>query len=174
MGALPTMETPLLDRPHLIRLPASEHLGYEASIVTRFVARVGAGEPVPVLGKDLFEDVPGRRHCCSHQAASLRSVGLSVIALFYHIPSTISTPSSACPGVCSPTSLAFELWGRQGNPQMEIPMLSSNSAGYLHAILGILASRTSRRGCGSTREGTKIWQRSPIPSSRSEAFTTSP
>jgi hypothetical protein len=27
--------------------------------------------PVPVRGKDLFEDVPGRRGCCSHQAASL-------------------------------------------------------------------------------------------------------
>ena len=136
MGALPTMETPLLDRPHLIRIPASEHLGYEASRVTRFVARVGAGEPVPVLGKDLFEDVPGRRHCCSHQAASLRSVGLSVIALFYHIPPTISTPSSACPGVCSPTSLAFELWGRQGNPQMEIPsMLPLLSSLFSHFFL---------------------------------------
>ena len=61
------------------------------------VARMDACEPVPVLTKDLFEDVPGRQGCCSHQAASLRSVGLSVIALFYHILPTTSTPSSAYP-----------------------------------------------------------------------------
>src|SRR5215813_11448374 len=67
MGALPTLETPILDIPHLVRIPAAEHLGHEASIVTRLVARVGTGEPVPVLGKDLFEDVPGRHGCCSHR-----------------------------------------------------------------------------------------------------------
>ena len=75
--------------------------------------------------QDLFEDVPGRQGFCSHQAASLRSVGLWVIALFYHIPPTTSTPSSACPGPCSPTPFTLEPRGRQGHPQMGIPMLSS-------------------------------------------------
>jgi hypothetical protein len=32
----------------------------------------------------------------------------------------------------------------------------SNSARYLHAILVIMASRTCRRGFGSTHEGTEI------------------
>src|SRR5215471_6142884 len=51
-------------------------------------------EAVPVVSKSLFEEVPGRRSCCSHQAASLPSVGWWVIALFYHIPSLTSTPSA--------------------------------------------------------------------------------
>src|SRR5215475_1446402 len=51
-------------------------------------------EAVPVVSKNLFEEVPGRRSCCSHQAASLQSVGWWVIALFYHIPSLTSTPSA--------------------------------------------------------------------------------
>jgi hypothetical protein len=50
---------------------------------------------------------------------------LCVIALFYHIPPTTSTPSSALTGARSPTSLTLAPRGRQGNPQMEIPMLSS-------------------------------------------------
>jgi hypothetical protein len=29
-------------------------------------------KPLPGLGKDLFEDMPVRRGCCRHQAASLR------------------------------------------------------------------------------------------------------
>jgi hypothetical protein len=35
------------------------------------LARVAVFEPVPVLGTELFEEVPGRRRGCSHQAASL-------------------------------------------------------------------------------------------------------
>jgi hypothetical protein len=123
VGALPTLQTAVLDIAHLVRIPAPEHLGDEAIIVGLMVARVDAFESIPVLGKDPFEDVPGRRSCCNHQAASLRSVGLSVIALFYHIPPTTATPSSACPGACSPTQFALEPWGRQANPQMGIPML---------------------------------------------------
>jgi hypothetical protein len=48
-----------------------------------------------------------------------------VIALFYHIPPTISTPSPVFPGARSPTSLTLAPRGRQGNLQMEFPMLSS-------------------------------------------------
>src|SRR2546426_1188908 len=121
MGALPTLQTAILDITYLVGIPAPEHLVHEVIIVTRIVTRVDACEPVPVLGKDLFEDVPGRQGFCSHQAASLRSVGLCVIALFYHISPTTSTPSSALTGARSPTPLTLEPRGRQGNPQMEIP-----------------------------------------------------
>jgi hypothetical protein len=48
-----------------------------------------------------------------------------VRALFYHLPPTPSPPSSAFTGARSPIPLTRELRGRQGNPQMEIPMLSS-------------------------------------------------
>src|SRR6478672_23086 len=63
MDALPTLQTAVLTIAHLLRIPAPEHLVPEAIIVTRIVARVDALEPVPVLGKDLFEDVPGRQGC---------------------------------------------------------------------------------------------------------------
>src|SRR4029434_1842917 len=76
MGPLSTVQTAVDDIARLFRVPTSEHFLDEAVIVRPLVARIDAGEPVPVLGKDLFEDVPVRRGCCSHQAASLRGVGL--------------------------------------------------------------------------------------------------
>src|SRR5215467_3574526 len=102
MGALPTMQTPILDIPHPLRLSACEHLVHKAVIVARIVTRIDAFEPVPVLSKDLFEDVPGRRSCCSHQAASLQRVGWWVIGLFYHIPSMTSTPSAVLTWILPP------------------------------------------------------------------------
>src|SRR5207302_11299522 len=98
IGTLAALQTTVFDIAHLIGIPTPEHLVDEAIIVGRIVARVDALEPAPVLGKDLFEDVPGRRSCCSHHAASLRSVELCVVALFYHVQLTKSTPSSALTG----------------------------------------------------------------------------
>src|SRR5215831_6007244 len=95
MGALPTAQTPILDIPHLVGIPAPEHLGHQVIIVASIVARIDAFKAVPVVGKDLFEEAPGRRSGCSHQAASLRSMGLGIVALLYHVSLTTSTPSSA-------------------------------------------------------------------------------
>src|SRR5947209_15706642 len=102
MGALPATKTPICDIPHLVGIPAPEHLRYQAVIVASIVPRVHALEAIPVVGQDLFEEVPGRRSCCSHQAASLQSVGWWVIALFYHIPSMTSTPSAVLTRVLPP------------------------------------------------------------------------
>src|SRR5438132_3983532 len=102
MGALPATKTPICDIPHLVGIPGPEHLRYQAVIVASIVPRVHALEASPVVGKDLFEEVPGRRSCCSHQAASLQSVGWWVIALFYHIPSMTSTPSAVLTRVLPP------------------------------------------------------------------------
>src|SRR6516165_2161936 len=102
MGALPTMQTPILDIPHPLRIAACEHLVHKAVIVARIVTRIDACAPVPVLSKDLFEEVPGRRSYCSHQAASLQSVGWWVIGLFYHIPSLTSTPSAVLTRILPP------------------------------------------------------------------------
>src|SRR5262245_1500194 len=95
MGALPTLETPIVDVAHLVGISAPEHLGHQALIVAAIVARIGALKAVPVLGKDLFEDAPSRRHGYCHEAASLQSVGLYVIVLFYHTQLTVSTPLAA-------------------------------------------------------------------------------
>src|SRR5215468_12167205 len=74
MGTLPTEKTPIIDIPHLVGIPAPEHLGHQVIIVASIIARIDVFKAVPVVGKDLFEDAPGRRRGCSHQAASLRSM----------------------------------------------------------------------------------------------------
>src|SRR5215475_2196470 len=102
MGALPATKTPICDIPHLVGIPAPEHLLYQAVIVASIVPRGRALEAVPVVGKDLFEEVPGRRSCCSHQAASLQRVGWWVRGLFYHIPSMTSTPSAVLTWILPP------------------------------------------------------------------------
>jgi hypothetical protein len=67
MGALPTMQTPILDIPHPLRIAAGEHLVHEAIVVGFIVARIDAFKPIPVLDKDLLEDVPVLRGCCNHE-----------------------------------------------------------------------------------------------------------
>jgi hypothetical protein len=123
MGALATMQTAGCERAPVLRVPTGQPLGHQASIGGRLVAWRGVYDPLPVLGTALFEDVPGRRSCCSHYAAALRNVEWWVIALFYHIPPTTSTPSPAFTGADSPTPLTFKLRGLHGNLQMEIPVL---------------------------------------------------
>ena len=91
MGTLPTPETPLVNRAHLGGIAAPEHLDDQAIIVAAIVPRVGTYKAVPMVGKDLFEDAPRRRRGYRHEAASLQSVGLSVVALFYHRQPTGST-----------------------------------------------------------------------------------
>jgi hypothetical protein len=97
MLPLPSGQTAIFDISHLLGIPAPKHLLYQSIIIASIVARIDAFKAVPVFGKNLLEDAPSQGRCCSHQVASLRSVGLSVIALFYHIPSMTSTPSSAFP-----------------------------------------------------------------------------
>jgi hypothetical protein len=82
-------------------------------------------EAVPVLSKDLFEDVPVLGGRCNHQGAPSGGSGFAV-QLLYHGSSAQSTPSSAFTEAPSPTSLTRQPRGLQGNPQMEIPVRSSN------------------------------------------------
>src|SRR5215510_12757099 len=75
MFALATVETAVFDKADLLGIPAPEHLVHEAVIVARMIARVDVFETVPVLGEDLFEEVPSRRSCCSHQLYHFRGSG---------------------------------------------------------------------------------------------------
>src|SRR5438477_2719828 len=127
MGALTTLQTAIFDRAHLVGIPAPEHLLDKFIIVAAIVPRIDVYKSVPVIGKDLFEDAPRRRSCCSHQAASLQSVGLCVVERFYHILAPTSTLSSACPTARSPTHLALAPQGREGRRKMEIPVRSRES-----------------------------------------------
>src|SRR4029450_2176430 len=124
MGALSTVETAVRDIAHLVGIPTPEHLVDKVIIVGRLVARINAFEPVPVLDKDLLEDVPVLRGGCNHQGAPREGVGIVVVQLFYHTSPAQSTLSAAFAGARSPTSLTLEPRGLQGNPQMEIPIRS--------------------------------------------------
>ena len=80
-------------------------------------------EPIPVLGKDLFKDVPVRDGCCHHQAAPRSGCWKVCGALFYHASPTESTPSSAFTGHAPqpPSPLSY---GASGHRKMQIPVRS--------------------------------------------------
>src|SRR5215831_3250093 len=80
MGALPAIQAPVVDVPYLVRVPACEHLVYKLIIVSLMVPRMASFEAVPVLGKDLLEDVPVLRGCCNHAGAPSWGSGI------FHIP----------------------------------------------------------------------------------------
>src|SRR5215831_14705578 len=94
MGTLSTMQTPIFDITHLLGVTAGKHLVDEASIIRAIVPWMNACKSVPVIGKDLFEDAPGWRGCCSHQSAPSWGVGMLAMPLFYHISPAQSTLSS--------------------------------------------------------------------------------
>jgi hypothetical protein len=52
-----TLLASVFDIAHLLWLVTSEYLGYKAIIVESLVARTGTFELIPVIGKDLLEDV---------------------------------------------------------------------------------------------------------------------
>ncbi len=124
MCALSTLQTAVFDIPHFLRVPTPEHLGHEAIIVGLIVARIDACEPVPVLGKDLFKDVPILSGFCDHQAAPSEGVRIVAVQRFYHVTPAQSTPSSAFTGACSSISLTLKPRGLQGNREMKIPIRS--------------------------------------------------
>src|SRR5438128_11568752 len=78
---LATMLTVIRDRAHLVGIAAVEHLVYETVIVAGvivagIVTRVDVFEAIPVIDKDLFEDVGVLRRCCHHQIAPSKGIGL--------------------------------------------------------------------------------------------------
>ena len=92
MLALATMLTAILDITHLVGIPAAEHLVHETIIVAGIVARVDVFEPLPVLDKDLLEDVPVLSGCCNHQGAPSWGIGVFAVKRFYHTSPALSTP----------------------------------------------------------------------------------
>src|SRR6266852_884625 len=75
------MQTAVLDRAHVLWVPAPEHLVHECIIVAFIVPRIDVLEPVPVLDKDLFEDVPVPRRFCNHQDAPSWRMGIVAVQL---------------------------------------------------------------------------------------------
>ena len=82
MLALPTMETAILDRAHLVGIAAPEHLGHKVIIGGRIITRTKLFKPRPVIGKYLLEDVPVLRRLCNHQSAPSWGMGIVAVPLF--------------------------------------------------------------------------------------------
>src|SRR5215471_1001359 len=102
MFALATVEAAVFNIAYLVGIPTPEHLVDEAIIVARMVTRIDACEPVPVLDKDLFEDVPVLCRGCHHQGAPSGGNGMVAVQLFYHTSPVLSTLSSAFSGAHPP------------------------------------------------------------------------
>src|SRR6266704_4516241 len=98
---LATMLTVILEIPHLVGIAAVEHLVNETVIVAGIVARVDVFEAIPVIDKDLFEDVGVLRRCCHHQVAPSKGIGLLGIERFYHVSRSAATPSAVSTGAPS-------------------------------------------------------------------------
>src|SRR5215468_9899124 len=67
MGTLATPQAAVFDIAHLRRVATRQHLGHQALVVGRLVAGMGVGKSVPVLGKDLLEDMPVSRGVGHHR-----------------------------------------------------------------------------------------------------------
>src|SRR5712691_6132022 len=98
---LATMLTVIRARAHRVGIAAVAHLVYETVIVAGIVTRVDVFEAIPVIDKDLFEDVGVLRRCCHHQIAPSKGMGLLGIERFYHVSRSASTPSSVFTGAPS-------------------------------------------------------------------------
>src|SRR4030095_3406924 len=64
MFPLTTLATEGFDRAYLVRIPTPEHLVDKVIVVGRIVARTERFKPLPMLGKDLFKNVPTRSDFC--------------------------------------------------------------------------------------------------------------
>jgi hypothetical protein len=113
---LATILTVILDIAHLVGITAVEHLGYEIVIVAGIVARVDVFEAIPVIDKDLLEDVGVLRRRCHDQIAPSKGRGLLGIERFYHVSRSASTPSSVFTGAPLHPSLA---WRHADSGKME-------------------------------------------------------
>jgi hypothetical protein len=109
MGALPALQTSIFDLPHLVGIPAPEHLGHEAIVVGGLVAWMGVLKRLPVIGKDLLEDTPVPRRGCHHRVAPSEGNKIVVMQRLYHGLPASSTPPRPAPGYPHSSHLPFEL-----------------------------------------------------------------
>src|SRR6266581_5092471 len=107
MGALATLLAAGCALPHLVRIATRQHLGHQIMIVGGLITQMGVGESVPVVGKDLLEDVPVPRGGCHHRVAP--SGGEQIVAMerLYHASAASSTPHPASLRYPHPTRLSL-------------------------------------------------------------------
>ena len=109
MGALTTPQAAVCDRAHLCRVATRQHLGHQALVVGRLVARMGVGKRVPVLGTDLLEDTPVPRGVGHHRVTPRGGDERLVMQRLYHASAASSSPPPPVPRQPSPASVIPEL-----------------------------------------------------------------
>src|SRR5215831_9498326 len=92
MLALSTMRAAVFDVPHLFRVAARQHLGHQVVVVGRLVARMGALKRLPMVSKDLLENIPVPRGGCYHRIAPSWGDQLVAVPRLYHASAVSSTP----------------------------------------------------------------------------------
>src|SRR5215475_2287728 len=92
MLALSTMRAAVFDVPHLFRVAARQHLGHQVVVVGRLVARMGALKRLPMVSKDLLENIPVPRGGCYHRIAPSWGDQLVAVPRLYHASAASSTP----------------------------------------------------------------------------------
>jgi hypothetical protein len=120
MGALATLQATVFDIAHLVGISTPEHLRYQALVVGRLVAWMGVFEPVPVLSKDLLEDIPVPRGLWHHRGAPSWGDDLLTVQRLYHASSASSTPHRPVLGQPSLASFILESRGLPGSGKCKI------------------------------------------------------
>src|SRR5262245_35804865 len=75
---------------------------------------MGVLKRLPVIGKDLLEDIPVPRWGCTHRLALSWGDTFVTVQRLYHALPASSTPHQSVPGHLSPASFILELWGLLG------------------------------------------------------------
>ena len=92
MLPLATVLAAVLNIPHLLRVATRQHLGHEAFVVGRLVARMSVLKRAPVIGKDLLEDIPVPRGLGHHGVAPSAGDTMVAVKRLYHGSPASSTP----------------------------------------------------------------------------------
>src|SRR5712691_4427991 len=105
--ALATVQAAVRDIAYFFRVAARQHLGHQAIVVCRLVVRMGLLKRLPVVSKDLLEDIPVPRGGCHHRIAP--SGGDQIVAMerLYHAAAASSTPHPASLRYPHPTRLSL-------------------------------------------------------------------
>ena len=105
--ALATVQAAIRDRAYFFRVAARQHLGHQAIVIRRLVARMGLLKRLPVVSKDLLEDIPVPRGGCHHRIAPSGGDQSVAMERLYHASAASSTPHPASLRYPHPTRLSL-------------------------------------------------------------------
>ena len=117
---LATLQATVFEVPHFLGVAARQHLGHQVIVVGRLVARMGALQRLPMVSKDLLEDIPVPRGGCTHRIAPSWGDQLVAVPRLYHASAASSTPHR--PVYAHPHPLLSSETGATGIGKMNFPI----------------------------------------------------